>query len=123
MGVGTPLLFPGFLIIVGLGADVVVGPSDGADVVMGPSDGATVGDFSEGLLGALLGSGLVSGSSLSVGPELGDSVTSFSVGPNEGESVGSKSVGSSVVGSIVEGSSVVGSMVEGCNVEVDTTCV
>ena len=85
MGVG--LLCPGLSFLGGLGADVVVGPSDGA----------TVGDFSEGLLGALLGSGLVSGSSLSVGP-------------NEGESVGSMS---SVVGSIVEGSSVVGSMVEG----------
>ena len=88
MGVG--LLCPGLSFLGGLGADVVVGPSDGA----------TVGDFSEGLLGALLGSGLVSGSSLSVGP-------------NEGESVGSMAVGSSVVGSIVEGSSVVGSMVEG----------
>ena len=120
MGVGLPC--PGLTFLVGLGADVVVGPSDGA----------TVGDFSEGLIGALLGSGLVSGSSLSVGPnedesvglgELVDSVTSFSVGPNEGDSVGSMSVGSSVVGSIVEGSSVVGSMVEGCNVEVDTTYV
>lgn len=78
MGVG--LLCPGLSFLGGLGADVVVGPSDGA----------TVGDFSEGLLGALLGSGLVSGSSLSVGP-------------NEGESVGSMSVGSSVVGSMVEG--------------------
>lgn len=37
------------------------------------------GSFSEGLLGALLGSGLVSGSSLSVGPNEGESVGSMSV--------------------------------------------
>ena len=113
MGVGTPLLCP----VVGLGADVV----------MGPSNGATVGDFSEGLL---LGALLVGTLPLSVGLNEAETesvgaivVTSFSVGPNEGDSVGSMSVGSSVVGSIVEGSSVVGSMVEGCNVEVDTTYV
>ena len=109
MGVGLPC--PGLTFLVGLGADVVVGPSDGA----------TVGDFSEGLL---LGALLVGTLPLSVGLNEAETesvgaivVTSFSVGPNEGESVGSMSVGSSVVGSIVEGSSVVGSMVEGCNVE------
>ena len=98
MGVGTPLLFPGFSPIL-----------DGADVT-GPSKGATVGDFSEGLLGGAR--------SLGVGPNEGEGVgsmvvTSFTVGPNEGESVGSMSVGSSVVGSVVEG----------CNVEVDKTYV
>lgn len=96
MGVGTPLLFPGF------------SPTlDGADVT-GPSKGATVGDFSEGLLGGAR--------SLGVGPNEGEGVgsmvvTSFTVGPNEGESVGSMSVGSSVVGSVVEGSIVVGNNV------------